>query len=119
MVGSKQNWAELKAENKMLKLKLDELKSAMKIADRHPVRYQAMSWIAVPLHEKQADLVTAHFDELRRYDDYRPGSDGDKNFEEIHESDVLPEYRFYLLRYATDAQGNDVSSLKVWGLLPV
>ena len=57
MQGHKQSWAELKAENKTLKTKIDELSRALKAANRHPIGYALDRWIAIPLHEKQEQFV--------------------------------------------------------------
>jgi len=115
----KQTWAQLHAENVKLKWQLNELKQAMRIADRHPVRYEAVSWIAIPLHARQIGPVLDRLADRKCYDDYKTDAAGNRLYEEMCESDILPEYRFYLLHYMTDAEGNDLGEDKVWGLEPI
>ncbi len=118
MIGSKQSWAELKAENVKLKAKLDELQYAMKVADRHPISYDAHRWIAIPLHAKQKDAVREYFEERLTYCDYKE-VDGDRRYEEVQEAEILPEFKRYLIRYTTDAEGNPVDVPSIWGLEPI
>ena len=115
---SKKTYAELLAENAKLTKKLEELQFAMKQADRHPLSYDAHRWIAIPLHAKQVDGAKDHFSDRLSYACYKE-VDGERHWEEVHESDVLPEYKQYLIRFTTDIEGNMLSGLKIWGLEPI
>lgn len=114
----KKTYAELLAENKKLTRRLEELRLAMKQADRHPLSYDSCHWIAIPLHVKQNTLVTEHFRDRLSYCAYKEVGD-ERYWEEIQESDVLPEFRQYLIRYTTDIEGNMIAPVKVWGLEPI
>ena len=118
MQRGKLTYAELLKERNHLEDRLKELQRGLKEADRHPVTYQAMTWISIPLKPAQKNLVREYFEDKLFHDDYKTGADGDRHYEEIHESNILPEFNYYLIRYTTDAEGEQTSSTQVWGLIP-
>lgn len=119
MTSGKLTYAELLAEKKKLERRIEDTEAAMKAADRHMVRssYHATEWIAIPLREQQREAVREYFEDRKRYDEREQFADF-RRYTEIHECSVLPEFQHYLIRYETDNEGNDISSLKVWGLVP-
>ena len=115
--GTKLSYAELLAKTKHLESKLANLQRAMQEADRHPVTYRTSDWISMPLHRKQVDAVRDILSDKLRFDEYEKMAD-ERRYEEVHECSILPEYQYLLVRYATDEEGNMVSGIQVWGLLP-
>ena len=101
-----------------LEAKIHQLESEHTAAGRFPINWEYEKWIAVPLHARQQDAAAEALDDKRRYDEFTRDLEGNKRYEEIHEG-VLPEFRAVLIRYITDADGDDISKIKVWGLIPV
>lgn len=116
--GGKRTYAELLAYSKRLESKVETLERAMKLADRHRVLFHAMDWCSIPLKAAQVAAVRDHLED-RLYYDGRKEIGGERHYEEVHESDILPEFKHYLVRYVTDLQGEHVSTVQVWGLIPV
>ncbi len=116
--GGKRTYAELLAYSKRLEQRLENTERAMKLADRHRVVFHAMDWCSMPLNDKQKDAVREYFENRLNYDDRKTIGD-ERHYEEVRESDILPEFKHYLVRYITDLQGEHISTIQVWGLIPV
>lgn len=115
---AKKTYSDLLTERNNLERRVKELEHAQRMADRHPCFFQYMQWVAVPLKPAQKAAVEDHFEEMLCYDDYKVVGD-ERRYQEYHESDILPEFSVYLVRYSTDLEGNKISATSVWGLVPV
>lgn len=110
--------ADLIARVKEMEAALAAAKRAEAAAGRNLFTYNCGKFVSMPLHPSQVGAVRDHVSDRLYYDDYKQVGD-ERHYEEIHESDILPEFNYLLVRYSTDLQGEQISGTQVWGLVPV
>lgn len=114
----KPSYEELKRKTEQLERRLANLERAMQEADRHKVVYYASEWVSMPLHPHQKQAVSEVLQDRLRYGEWQDDGEGNRLYEEVHECSILPEFRYLLVRYTTDAHGNHIDVPQVWGLIP-
>lgn len=112
------SYDQLMKEYKKLKSRVEEFEHAGKWA----FITNSERYISIPLTAQQKNAAMEHYDSKRYYNDCSTKTldDGsiERHYQEVHDS-IFAEFRSVLIRYATDLEGNDVSSIGIWGLIPV
>lgn len=113
MTTTKQTAAEVKAERDALKAEVARLKAALARAGGFKFGGDK---IAVPVSPAQYAALADRLADRVNDCDYET-KDGDRVYEAVHES-PLPEFAEVMTRVRTDDEGNQVSRIEFWGLVP-
>lgn len=116
------SWDELHRRNRELERKLDDMKVAMKEADRAIKYYHLERWVATPMHPKQTEAVLEYL-HGRGIPNPREGKklnewEGEEKYEEVMELELLPNVRHFVVHYVYVIDSGETHSYQVWALVP-
>lgn len=97
----------------------DELRNALRAADRRIYDVYGVRCVVVPLTGDHRRQVEDEIEEARTFNDCRTDAEGNRHYEEFAELDQpLPGTPYYLVRYSTDSHGDPISNTSIWALVP-
>lgn len=97
---------------------IERLEKALRATGR-TVEFCGDNYVSVPMHDRQNDAAKEYFEDRRYFDEFNRTDEG-REYAEIH-TEGARKFGFdaVLVKWESDQDGNETSSLQILGLIKV